>query len=147
MKYKCDKCGKKFETKKEAEKHEENCRGKRKFNLIGKLNLIEQAESMLEKNERVLKRVIIQAIVKSISTIIYLTNKRIIYWKTGFMGNKFDSIYLSEIESVMFFPVPLGSAGRIKILTKNNKNLLISPSNIGQIEANEFIKEVRKRIK
>lgn len=28
MAYKCDKCGKKFDSKKETEKHEKNCKGK-----------------------------------------------------------------------------------------------------------------------
>lgn len=111
------------------------------------VNLIEEAKSMIGEDEKILKEIIVQRLMKTTSTIIFLTNKKVIYWKVGFMKKGFETIDLSEINGITYLPQPFHSAGLIKIITKNGKNVLISPSYVSQIEANDFIKEVKKKIK
>lgn len=141
MSFKCDKCEKKFETINEAEKHEESCRGRKK------LNHIEKAKNMLEKDEKILEQIIVQRILKRFSTFIFLTNKSIIYWQYGFMSIKFRKISLSEIEDIMYLPKPLHSGGLIKAVTKKGKSILLTTSYVGQHEAYDFIKKVKLKLK
>ncbi len=107
-------------------------------------DFIQKGRDMLEKNEKIIQEIIVQRVIKSLSTIILLTNKRIIYfsWVLGF-----KAINLSEISAITYLPKPFHSAGLLKIITKKGKNILISPSYVNQIEANEFIKEIKTRLK
>ena len=109
-------------------------------------NYIAEVESLLEEDETILKEIIVQRIVKSVSTYIFLTNKRLVYWKCGFFRNGFKAINLSEIRTISYLPQVFSSAGLIKVITKKDKNLLLSPSFVGQLEANDFIDVVKKTL-
>ena len=110
------------------------------------VNLIEKGKNMIDKNEKIISEVIVYRVLKNYSTIIFLTNKRIIYFKNGFSFSGFKSINLPEIKGITYLTKPLHSGGLIKLIT-NKKNILISPSYVGQDEANKFIEQVKKRIK
>jgi len=114
------------------------------------VNLIEKAKEMLDKNEKILKEIVVQRafLLKPISTIIFLTNKRIIYFRNGV----FKTINLSDIAGISFISYYYlrkiyGSAGKIKIITKAGKGILISPSIVNQLEAYEFINKLKKKIR
>lgn len=115
------------------------------------VNYIEEVQDSLEKDEKILKEIIVQRafLLKKGSTYIFLTNQRVIYIKPTFgllIKNKLKSVNLSEIRGITYLPKPFHSAGLIKIVTKKGENILLSPSYVGQLEAIDFIKEVKKRI-
>ena len=111
-------------------------------------NYFEEAREMLESNEKIIKEISVQrsGLLKRSSTLILLTNKRIIYLFDRILSDKFKSIPLSEISGISYLPQLLHSAGILKIITKNGKAITISPSFVGQGEAQEFISEVKKSL-
>jgi len=109
------------------------------------VTFIQKVENMLEDKEKIICKIVVQRMIKSASTIIFLTNKRIIYLGGIFTRLKF--VPLSDVESIFYLPKPLHSGGLIKLLTKRGKNILLSPSFVGQEKAGEFIKEVEKWMK
>lgn len=109
------------------------------------VTFIQKVENMLEDKEKIICKIIVQRMIKSASTIIVLTNKRLIYF--GCISARLKSVPLPNVESIFYIPRPLHSGGIIKLLTKRGKNILLSPSFVGQEEAREFIKEVEKWMK
>jgi|SRR3989344_7745102 len=64
MSYKCDKCGKEFETKKEAERHERNC--------DENLDLIHKIQTQIIKNKNV--AIISSCILGFLFLVIFVIN-------------------------------------------------------------------------
>jgi len=114
------------------------------------VDYIKEVQNSLEKDEKILKEIIVKRafLLKKVSTYIFLTNKRIIYIQPTFgllIKNKLKSVNLSEISGITYLPKPLHSAGLIKLITKKGKNILLSPSYVGQSEAIDFIEEVKRK--
>jgi len=113
-----------------------------------KLNFIEQAMQMVEKNEKILKKIVVNKnIIRIRPTMIILTNRRIIYLKMGLFSNSFKTINLADISGANYAPLPLNSAGYIQVITKNGKNVSLTSCPISQIESDDFLKELKKRIR
>ena len=110
------------------------------------INFIEQAKEMLEKEKKILKEIIVQRKMAGVSTFIFLTNKKIIYWKYGVFSQGFKTINLSEISAMTYLPQIFHSAGLIKAISKRGENILLSPSYVNQLEAHEFINKVKEKI-
>src|SRR3989344_3583005 len=113
------------------------------------VNFVEEIEKLIKGDEKVFSKVVVQrkGLVKNASICIYLTNKRLIYWKCGLGGKGFDFIPLSEINSISFIPRLIASSGIIRVTKSDGKVIKITPSDLSNIEANDFVKEVNKRIK
>ncbi len=107
---------------------------------------IEEAENLLEEDETILKEIIFQGKYKTLSAYIFLTNKRVIYWKYVIFGKRFRNIYLPEIRGIRLAPQQFSSSGVLVVATKQGKEICLSPSLIGQSEADEFISAVKKEI-
>ena len=112
------------------------------------VNYIKRVKDMLKKNEKILAKVIVQrsGLIKNVSTYIFLTDKRIIYWKCGWGGKGFKSINFSEITAISFIPRLLETKGLMRITKNNGKVINITPMDVNQIQASDFIKEVNKKL-
>lgn len=109
------------------------------------VNYIEKIESMIEKNEKVIDRIIIDRMVKSVSTYIYLTNKRIIFFSSS-LFKVIDSIDLANISAISYNPKSFSSSGIIKVIQKKGSTKMITPLFVSEIKANEFIRKVEKEL-
>ena len=106
--------------------------------------MIDEIKSILETNEKVIAEVTVEreGIFKSLSTRIYLTNKKLIYWRGIFKS--FKLMKLSDISSFSYVPGTVVSSGYIHVTQASGRTKRISESVIGQVAANDFIKKANK---
>ena len=109
-------------------------------------NYLQKAEEFLKEDEKVIQRLLVPRhfLLKGTSTIVILTDKRIIYNKIEF---NFKFINLSNIINIAYQPMALHSGGIVKVITSEGKNITITPSFVGQQEAMDFINKVKKLVK
>ena len=124
-----------------------------KSNITGMALLTSELDSynnvvkgMLSKGEKILKKVILfrAGMIKNASTMIFLTNKQIIYWSFGIFVKKFRSIPLSDIELLSLFKLPLGGGVEIKAVLKNGKTKSLGGTGVDATEAHKFISAFEK---
>ena len=105
------------------------------------------AKELLKKDEKIIQKLLVPRLLKGSSSVILLTNNRIIYNKGATVfGFNFKFINLSDITNIAYQPMALHSGGLIKVITNEGKNITISPSYVGQENAIEFNKKVEKLI-
>lgn len=112
----------------------------------------EVIDNIVEKDEEIIDKVINPRKINSMSAHIYLTDNRLIYHNPSFLnrllgvGKKYSEIELSSIEDLSYMPKPLHSGGLIEVYTDRGEKYNLTPSFVGEKEAERFIESARSRL-
>lgn len=112
----------------------------------------EVVDKIIEDDEEIIDKVLNPRKVGSLSTHVYLTEKRIIYHKQGFLyqlvgiGDNYRTVNLDSVEDISYLPKPMHSGGLLEVYTKDGSKKNMTPSYVGEKEAQRFAETVRDNL-